>query len=268
MVSDDGRKIWIREKIGALQRDFSLADVKTQNAGLNVTGVFVVQAAADPTETTELLYQYTNETFVRGVVGWLNLAADDIDEQIEALMQHPKFCGIRAHPPQHFDADWLLSAAAVRGMTALAEKNLAIDYLVNTTQLNKLRSVCDAVPGVRAILDHGGRPYVMTGDTKEWAHNIRNLARHTNCVCKLSGLAERAGVEWNKQTLKPWIDILIDAFGPERLMFASNWPIMTLMATPHIWVDSLIDIFDDLGLPAAAQGQIFKSTALQVYQRR
>lgn len=263
---NDDRKIWIREKIGALYRDFTLDDFKEQNSDLNLQGVFLVQAVTHGSETIELTQQYAHDPFVKGVVGWVDLAADDIAQKIEALTQLPKFAGIRAHPPHQFDANWLMSDPVIRGMKTLCEKNVTIDYLVNTTQLDKFRAIFDKVPGVRAVLNHGGRPFVMTGDTADWERDIRNLARDTNCYCKLSGLAERAGVEWNKETLKPWIEILIDAFGPERLMYASNWPIMTLMATPKIWVDTLIEIFDDFGLPESSRAQILSTTVSQVYQ--
>ena len=124
----------------------------------------------------------------------------------------------------------------------------------------------DKVPEVTAVLNHGGRPFVMTGDTSNWERDIRTLARETNCYCKISGLVERAGVEWDKETLKPWIAILIDAFGPERLLYASNWPIMTLMATPRIWIEALYEIFHDFGLDKPSREQIFSQTSQKIYQ--
>ena len=263
---NDGRKIWTREKIGALYRDYSLDEFKAAYTGLNLAGVIIVQAAVDTKETKELLQQYADDPLVKGVVGWVDLSADDIEQKIEELSQIPKFMGVRAHPPKHFDVDWLMSAATVRGMKVLTERNIPIDYLVNTTQLDEFRAVFEKVPGVKAVLDHAGRPFVMTGDTEKWERDIRNLARDTDCYCKLSGLSERAGVEWNKDTLKPWIEILLDAFGPERLIYGSNWPIMTLMSTPKIWVNTLNEIFDDFGLPESSRAQIFNTTVLQVYQ--
>ena len=263
---NDGRLIWTREKIGALYRDFTIADFKEQHTDVNPDGIIIVQATTTRSETIELLQQYANDILVRGVIGWVDLAADDIALKVEELTQLPKLIGIRAHPPHHFDTNWLMSAPVIRGMKMLAKNDIAIDYLVNTTQLDKFRAILDEVPGVRAVLNHGGRPFVMTGDTTEWKRDIYSTARDTDCYCKLSGLVERAGVEWNKETLKPWVEILIDAFGPERLIYASNWPIMTLMATPKIWVNTLIDLFDDFGLEQSAREQIFNTTAMNVYQ--
>jgi L-fuconolactonase len=150
-------------------------------------------------------------------------------------------------------------------MKILTAKQVPIDYLVNCTQLVAFLRVFDAVPGVCAVLDHGARPFVMTGDTRGWEQDIKDLARNTDCYCKLSGLAERAGVEWNTETLKPWVAILLETFGPERLIFASNWPIMSLMATPQIWLDCLISIFDELGVNADDRGLIFQGNAGNIY---
>jgi len=265
---DDKYSIWTREKISALHRDFTLEDFKEENKQLPLEGVFLVQAVTDTAETIEQLGNYANDSFVKGVIGWVNLAADDIEEQIQILSQIPKFSGIRAHPPHHFDTEWLLSEPTVRGMNALTNKNIPIDYLINTTQFKEFRPVFDKVPNVKAVLNHGGRPFVMTGDTEAWERDIRSLARDTDCYCKLSGLVERAGVEWDKETLKPWLDILIDSFGPERLMYASNWPIMTLMATPNIWVNTLLEIFDDFGLSQSSCEQILSKTVMKVYRSK
>lgn len=263
---NDNYTIWTREKIGALHHDFSLEDYKKEHNDLSLDGVFLVQAVTDTAETIEQLKSYADNPLVKGVIGWVDLAADDIEEQIQILTQTPKFAGIRAHPPHHFDTDWLLSDSTIRGMKALTEKNIPIDYLINTTQFKEFRLIFEKLPEVCAVLNHGGRPFVMTGDTASWERDIRSLARETDCYCKLSGLVERAGVEWDKETLKPWLEILIDAFGPERLLYASNWPIMTLMATPQIWVSALIEIFNDFGLPQLSCEQIFSETALKLYQ--
>ena len=194
------------------------------------------------------------------------MADKKIEIKISQLKQWDKFSGVRAHPPRHFDTKWLLSDQVIFGMKALAERKIPIDYLMNTTQLNEFLSVFDKVPDVTAVLNHGGRPFVMTGDTSNWKRDIRTLARETNCYCKISGLVERAGVEWDKETLKPWIAILIDAFGPERLLYASNWPIMTLMATPRIWIEALYEIFHDFGLDKPSREQIFSQTSQKIYQ--
>lgn len=264
----DGRKIWIREKIGALQRAFSIDDFRRENRATDVEGALVVQAAADEKETYELIDMYADDPFVLGVVGWLDLTSETLADKLERLRGYEKFSGVRAQPPSQFDADWLISKSVVGGVKTLTEHKLAIDYLVNCNQLVAFRRAFDAVPGVCAVLNHGARPFVMTGDTAAWETDITALARHTNCYCKLSGLAERAGVEWDTETLKPWVAILLEAFGPERLIFASNWPVMTLMATPEIWLDCLTSIFDDLGVTAIERDLIFQKNARTVYLER
>ena len=265
---EDGRHMWIRDKIGALQRDFSIDTFKAQNRNTGVQGAILVQAVTEESETDELLAMYADDPFVLGVVGWVDLTSEKLVENIERLSCVSKFSGVRASPPHHFDMNWLLSEPVVRGMKVLAEKQVPIDYLVNCTQLVPFLRVFDAVPDVCAVLDHGARPFVMTGDTRVWEQDVKDLARNTNCYCKLSGLAERAGVEWNTETLKPWVAVLLETFGPERLIFASNWPIMSLMATPKIWLDSLNLIFDDLGVSPDDRSLIFQGTANSVYLRQ
>lgn len=262
---NDGRNIWIRQKISALSRSFSLTDFKHQNAEAGVQSVYIVQAAANHDETLELLKTYKDDPFVAGVIGWLDLAASNVSETLEGLTAFRKFSGVRAHPPYQFDMAWLRSPSAVEGMKHVKEKKIPIDFLINCTELGAFQKTFDDVPGVTGVLNHGGRPFVMTGDTKQWAIDLSSIARNTNCQCKLSGLVERAGVEWNSETLKPWIAILLETFGPDRLLFASNWPVMTLMATPQIWVDSLNSIFDDLGVDAASRNKIYAENAKRIY---
>lgn len=262
---NDGKRIWIRDKIAALHRDFSLDDFEAMSSGCNVEAAIVVQAAANSDETDALIDQYQSEDRVAGIIGWLDLAADDIEERAARYAQRPKLCGIRAHPPRQFDMSWLMSAPVQRGLRAMADQSIPVDFLVNCTQLADFKRTLEPLEGLTAVLDHGGRPFVMTGDTAAWARDIADLAKNTDCRCKLSGLAERAGVEWTMETLKPWVAVLLETFGPERLVFASNWPIMTLMARPANWLDALTRILDDFGVSEADRAMIFAGNAKAVY---
>lgn len=262
---NDGRNIWIRDKIAALQRDFLFEDFALATAGRCVSAAIIVQAAMDEDETRSLIEAYRKNPRVAGVIGWLDLAADDIAERTLSFENEDKLCGVRAHPPQHFDIDWLLSSPVQRGLAVMENKKIAVDFLVNCTQLGELGQLLSRLPELKAVLNHGGRPYVMTGDTADWARDIRAIAHNTGCYCKLSGLVERAGVEWDQESLKPWIAILLESFGPERLIFGSNWPVMTLMATPTLWLDKLLGILDDFGIPQNERTKIFRSNAIAAY---
>jgi len=262
---NDGKRIWIRDKIAALQRDFSMADFEAASAGLGVASAIIVQAAADTGETASLVEEYRHDPRVAGIIGWLDLGAEDIAAHAARYVATDKVCGVRAHPPRQFDMAWLASAKVRRGLRACADAGIPVDFLVNCTQLVELRSILEPLPGLVSVLDHGGRPFVMTGDTATWRRDIGELAKVPGCYCKLSGLAERAGVEWNAETLKPWIGGLLETFGPKRLIFASNWPIMTLMASPTYWLDALHGILDGFGVSADEKAMILSGNARSVY---
>ena len=263
----EGHNIWISQKIFGLQRDFTpdMLEPLCRKAGLD--GVVVVQAAAAANETAYMFRIAEEEDFIKGVIGWIDLEADaeTLEREIRRLKTMPKFRGIRAHPHREFDTSWLMSERVRNGYRVLARNGIPVDFLFNCTQLGPLCEVMAEVPEMTAIINHGGRPFVMTGQLEPWRSDMKRIARETGACIKVSGLAERAGVEWQTDTLRPWVEAMLEDFGCNRLVFASNWPVMTLMSTYERWIESLNVIVEDAGVDAAGRALLFGGTAAKVY---
>jgi L-fuconolactonase len=121
------------------------------------------------------------------------------------------------------------------------------------------------IPELTAIINHGGRPSVMTGELEPWASDMRAIATDTDAYCKVSGLVERAGQEWTTESVRPWVEALLEAFGPQRLIFASNWPVMTIMSSYIGWWEALNSILDTVGASSAERQALLGGTAAKIY---
>ena len=263
-------KVWIRQKIAALQQDFSPNELKSLMRETAVEGVVLVQAAPDQQETEYFLDIASREDFVRGVVGWVNLEDDDdkLEAALEHYCQHPKFKGVRNHPPREFDPKWLRDNKVKRGYKKVIERGIPCDLMVTCRQLQDTRELLLELPELTAVINHGGRPFVMTGELEPWRSEMRAIARDTKAYCKLSGLLERAGQEWTTDSVRPWVEALLETFGPNRLMFASNWPVMTIMATYAGWWRTLSEILDRIGASTSDREALLGGTATRAYQLR
>lgn len=261
-------KVWIRKKIAALQRDFSPDELKSLMRETGVEGVVLVQAAPDQQETEYFLDIASREDFVRGVVGWVDLEEDDdkLEVSLEHYSKHPKFKGVRNHPPREFDPKWLRDSKAKRGYKRLIERSIPCDLMITCRQLKDTRELLLELPELTAVINHGGRPFVMTGEVEPWRSEMRAIARDTNAYCKLSGLLERAGQEWTTESVRPWVEILLETFGPNRLIFASNWPVMTIMATYAGWWSTLSSILDSIGASTRDREALLGGTAAKAYR--
>lgn len=259
--------IWSAKKIGGLQHDFTPGMLQPQCDAAGIAGVVVVQAATDPKETAYLVHQAEENDFIKGVIGWLDLKADadTLQREIMELRKLPKLCGIRAHPPKEFDPSWLTDPTVRESYRLIGAEGLPVDFLANCTQLQPVCELFGAVPEMTAILNHGGRPFVMTGDLGPWRADMRRIAQETSAFVKVSGLVERAGVEWQTDTLRPWVEALLEDFGCERLIFASNWPVMTLMSTYDLWWASINEIIEEAGVSASDKELLFGGTAAKAY---
>jgi L-fuconolactonase len=261
----DGDDVWVAHKIGGLARDFTAADWRTHADASGVDGAILVQAAHSVAETERALALAAAEPRIVGVVGWADLHADSLADDVARLKAHPALVGIRPLPPGTFGADWLGDARTRRGLATLARAGLSVDMLVKWPGLLRARDLLAGLPEVRVVLNHCGRPDTMTGLLEPWAGDLKSFARDTTATIKLSGLIERAGIEWTPHSLRPYIETVIEAFGPARVMFATNWPVLEIGGTYAGWVEVLRTTLAEIGLSEAQRADIFAGTACRAY---
>lgn len=261
----DGDDVWVADKIGGLARDFTVGDWKRHADACGVAGAILVQAAHSIAETERALALAAAEPRIVGVVGWADLFADSLADDVARFRAHPRLVGIRPLPPGTFGADWLTDARTRRGLATLGRAGVSVDVLVKWPGLARARDLLADLPEVRVVLNHCGRPDTMTGQLEPWASDLKSFARATTATIKLSGLIERAGIEWTAESLRPYIETVIDAFGPSRVMFATNWPVLEIGGTYEGWVAVLRETLAGIGLSAAEQGEILAGTACRAY---
>lgn len=263
---DDGEHMWSRDKIAALHRDFTESDLRTLRAKCNVGGAIVVQACHTIRETRKWLERAEQSDQLAGVVGWLDIFSENLEAEIRAYQRSPKFVGLRPLPPDTFSGDWLGDSRSRASIKLLQELDVSVDTLQRVENLPCARAFFREFPGLRLVLNHGGRPAVMTGILEPWRSEIRAFAKETSAVVKCSGLVERAGIEWSKDSVKPYVAELIEAFGTKRTMFGTNWPISTISSTYDLWVNTLVQILDELGLTQEQKDDVMWRTASLHYR--
>ena len=261
----DGDDVWVAGKIGGLARDFSVANWRAHADASGVAGAILVQAAHSVAETERAIALAAANPRIVGVVGWADLHAESLADDVARLAAHPQLVGIRPLPPGTFGADWLSDPRSERGLVTLGAAGVTVDMLVKWPGLAQARQLLERLPQVRVVLNHCGRPDTMTGLLEPWASDLKALARATGATIKLSGLIERAGIEWTKESLRPYVETVIEAFGPSRVMFATNWPVLEIGGTYEGWVAVLRAILDDIGLSAADRDELFYGTACRAY---
>ncbi|MCX2734395.1 amidohydrolase family protein [Saccharopolyspora sp. NFXS83] len=252
----------------ALRRDFRPSDLADAVRGTSVDTTVLVQTVADPDETPEMLVLADSVHCIGAVVGWVDLTARGVRERLGALLSHPAgrwLKGIR-HPVE-FEADpeWLIRPDVLRGLAAVEDAGLVFELLVRPHQLPAAIKAVGEFPQLTFVLDHCGKPPVG-GDPRLWEALVRRLAEHPNVLCKLSGLVTEAGGQQppDVEVLRPCVEVVLDAFGPGRLMFGSDWPVCTSAASYR----EVLRLASQLvgGLSQRERTAIFDGTARQVYE--
>jgi L-fuconolactonase len=219
---------WIDDALAPLRRDFLPPDLAPLAAAAGIDGVVAVQARQSLDETAFLLDLADRHPLVRGVVGWIDLQVDDVAAQVARFRGRP-LVGLRHVVQDEPDDAFLLRPAFVRGVAALEDLGLAYDLLIRPRQLGAASELAARLPRQRFVLDHLAKPDIAGGGLTAWEPGLRRLADRPNVLAKLSGLVTEADWStWTPETLRPYLDVAWDAFGPDRLMVGSDWPVCTV----------------------------------------
>jgi L-fuconolactonase len=222
---------WISDKMPELKRDFLPKDLNPLLTEQLFDGSIAVQARQDLDETNWLLELADQHEFVKGVVGWVDLCSPDLGSQLEKFAANRKFVGVRHVLQDEPDEEFMLRPEFRRGIARLAERGLTYDLLLYPRHLPVAVKLVHEFPEQRFVLDHTGKPGIADGLMEPWARNIRELAKYGNVLCKLSGMVTEARWrQWRPDDFRPYLDVVFEAFGTERLMIGSDWPVCTLSA--------------------------------------
>ncbi|MEM5343468.1 amidohydrolase family protein [Paraburkholderia azotifigens] len=228
---------WLTPDLAPLYRTFGPDDLTPLRERAGVARTVVVQAAPTIDETRYLLELARNEASIAGVVGWVPMLDPDAPALIAELAHMPKFKGVRPMLQDLPDDEWIANPALKPAVDALIANDLAFDALIFTRHVDALETFIERFPPLRIVIDHGAKPPVRDGSAgwHAWAEGITRLAKHPYVHCKISGLATEAAQGWTETTLRPYVDHLLAAFGPKRVMWGSDWPVLNLNGDYLLW---------------------------------
>jgi L-fuconolactonase len=254
---------WMGPHVAPIVRDVFPADLKPHLQAAGIARTVVVQAAATVAETEFMLDLADEDDSIAAVVGWVDLDADDIEATLRRLAARPKFRGIRPMLQDIDDTFDILKPKQLAALKLLPELGLRFDALAQPRHLPVVTALADHMPDLPIVVDHAAKPFIAKGILEPWANDMAALAKRPSVVCKFSGLVTEAGPNWSIAGLKPYADHLLACFGPDRLMFGSDWPVCELAATYESWLAAAKELL--AGLSPAEQDAVFGGTAARFY---
>jgi len=255
---------WIDDAMAVLRRDFLPGHLRAEMATAGIDGVVSVQARQTEQETAWLLGLAENNEFIKGVVGWVPLAAPKVDRTLEKYCRHWKLRAVRHVVQGEPDDRFILGEEFNAGIRLLREFGLAYDILILERQLPPTIEFVDLHPEQVFVLDHIAKPKIKDNELEPWRTNLLELGKRQNVYCKISGLVTEADfAAWTEAQLQPYLDTVLAAFGPRRLMFGSDWPVCRVACDYKRWVE-LVGRFI-AKLSADEQARIMGGTAIEAY---
>ena len=228
---DPQRHAWIDDRMQALRRDFLPRDLAPILQRNGMDGCIAVQADQSEAETDFLLEQSRQYAFIKAVVGWIDLRSEAIRERLDHYQQYPKLKGFRHVVQDEPDPGFLLREDVRKGIEAVGEYGYTYDLLVFPKQLKAALQTVRALPQQQFVLDHIAKPAIAAGKLESWRTLIQELAALPNVYCKVSGLVTEARwADWQYEDFVPYLQVVTEAFGPDRLLFGSDWPVCLLAA--------------------------------------
>ncbi len=259
---------WMTDDLAAIRRPFGPEDLAPLLTANGVDRTVLVQTRSSVVETREFLEIARDTDFVAGVVGWVDLTDPGIDDTLVEIRRGPggdRLVAIRHQVHDELNPGWLVRVPVRRGLAAIARANLTLDLLVRTRELPAALAVAREFPSLRLVVDHLAKPPIRDGAYEPWASRIQQFAGLTNVWCKLSGLVTEASWErWTAADLTPYVRHVLDVFGPDRLLFGSDWPVCLLAAPYEAVISAARSLTADLS--DSESKAVFGGTAATVYR--
>lgn len=229
---------WMKgEKMNPIRRDFGPEDLWKEQAKVGLDGSIAVQARQSLKESEWLLELAERDSRIQGVVGWVHLRREAVEAELEALSSREKFVGVRHVVHDEPDKEFMLRPDFLRGLSKLHRYGMTYDLLLFPKHLPAAVEVVKKFPEQPFVLDHIAKPFIKDGILRPWYRHIAKLAAFPNVYCKVSGMVTEAA--WRKRDFRPYLDVVFDAFGEDRLMFGSDWPVC-LLAADYVEVAELV----------------------------
>ena len=255
---------WMSSDLGVLYRDYLPHDLQPILESNGVTKTVLVQASNSVAESQWLLKLADENSFIAGVVGWVDLMSPIVGAQLDDLSAHRKFKGVRHLVESEPNDDWLVQPSVLSGLRQLSRYGLSYDLLVHTRHLKYVPQVVESAPELAFVIDHLAKPPIAKNEIKEWSQALKPLASYPNVHCKLSGLVTEANWRsWQTDELRPYVEYALELFGVDRLMFGSDYPVCLLAASYDRVLDAFQTILESLG--DADREKIFSSNAAKFY---
>lgn len=257
---------WLTPDLDAIYRDFTPDDLMPLLKAAGIDGTVLVQAAPTVAETEYMLSLADHNAFIKGVVGWVDFEADDVGAQIAALAAHPALVGLRPMIQDIADPLWMLGDTLSSAFEAVQWHDLTFDALTLPQHLGPLGQLLERYPDMRVVIDHGSKPLIKDAILDGWSEDMSTLARDTSAWCKLSGLVTEAASDWTIEDLRPYVDHLLNTFGPSRLIWGSDWPVCTLASSYERWCETTETLLNQLS--NAEREAIMGGNAARAYNLR
>lgn len=257
---------WMSPAVPLLCRDYLPADLRPALLRHRIEKTILVQAAQTVAETDFLLKLAAADDSIAGVIGWLDMEAPAFIEQFERYRTHPKFLGLRPMLQDLPDDQWILRPRVLTALEYVADADLPFEFLTYPRHLPFVLQALQSIPRLRAVIDHISKPEIRAGKLEPWKSWISLLAPHPNLFCKISGMITEADHQlWHLDDLRPYVEHVIHCFGPDRVMFGSDWPVCLLAGS----YDQVIGALEEIVAPNCSQGlerKLFGDNAAAFYK--
>jgi L-fuconolactonase len=255
---------WIDDNMKVLRKDFLPPDLKSEINKAGIDGVISVQARQNIEETNWLLNLAAENQFIFGIIGWLPIASENFHNKLEKYIETSKLVALRHVIQDEADNNFILDKAFNRGISLLENYKLSYDILIFERHLPQTIRFVDQHPNQVFILDHIAKPLISEGVLSPWDGYIKELSKRENVFCKISGMVTEADYRnWTEDQLQPYLNIVLEAFGPGRLMFGSDWPVCLLGVKYNHWVNIICKFIAELSIDE--QAAIMGKNACKAY---